>query len=433
MYQEAYPVISIICIYNDERAFSCMLKESVQRQISPNELIPVDNTGGTFKSAPEALNYAAGQSHGDYLMFVHQDVILTDKEWLGKTERILNDIPDIGVAGCAGIDDSGKKQGFIKDRYHYWGTPLTASKEVQTLDESVLIIPRKVFESIQFDEENFKGWHCYGADYCLTVSSRGLRNYVIPNQIYHNSPNLNIADLLKEQRILFGKHNAGYKYIYTTSGTLSRIGLTVGPMIDIIRRFYVYLFPQFFSYVGGILRRELSGCKSVLDIGWQRNFPIQSITRGLARIDLHNFDASTPDWRGLGESKFDAVIALDVLDHFPKEDGHNLLKRLENLARRKLILLCPNGDLYKSDSYLSELQKSTWTASELKNLGFKVQGVNGWRVLRGYDGEIKFGPNLFWQLVSDLSQKLFYFCPKYSFELFCAKELERGGGNGRLA
>jgi hypothetical protein len=419
-------VISVICVYNDERAFGSMLKKSVQKQTSDHELIPVDNTGGTFKSAPEALNYAARQSHGDYLMFVHQDVILPGEYWLENAEKILKGISKLGVAGCAGVNEKGQDHGFIRDRYYLWGEPFAEPKVVQTLDESVLIIPRGVFEAIQFDEDNFRGWHCYGADYCLTATSQGLRNYVIPSQIYHNSPNLNIADLLKEQRILFEKHKAGYKHIFTTSGSLSRTELTVRPMIDLIRRFYVRLFPQFFSYMGKTLRRELSGCKSVLDIGWQRDFPIQSIIRDLSRIDLRTFDASTPDWRGLGESKFDAVIALDVLDHFPKEDGYTLLERGENLARRKLIVLCPNGDLYPSDSQLSELQKSAWTASELRNLGFKVHGVNGWRVLRDYDGEIKSGPKLLWQLVSDLSQKLLCFYPKCSFELFCAKELEPG-------
>jgi len=420
-------VISVICVYNDDLAFGSMLRESVQKQTSYHELISVDNTRGALTSGAGALNQAGKQAHGDYLMFVHQDVILPDECWLENTEKLLNGIPRLGVAGCAGADEKGHKHGFIRDRYHVWGKPLTEPETVQTLDESVLIIPRDIFQVLQFDAENFKGWHCYGADYCLSVASRGLRAYVIPNQIYHNSPNLNMAGLLKQQRILFEKHKAEYRHIFATSGSLSRTGLMAAPMIDLIRRFYVRLFPQFFSYVGGILGGELSGYRSVLDIGWQRDFPIQSITRGLARIDLHTFDASSPDWRRLGESKFDAVIALDVLDHLPKEEGHSLIERLENLARGKLIVLCPNGDLYKSDSHLLGLQKSAWTASELRNLGFKVHGVNGWRVLRGYDGETKCAPNLFWQLVSDLSQKLLCFYPKCSFELFCVKELQPGG------
>jgi len=191
-----------------------------------------------------------------------------------------------------------------------------------------------------------------------------------------------------------------------------------------MKRFYVRLFPQFFGYVGGILRRELYGCKSVLDVGWQRDFPIQSIARGLAGIDLHTFDASTLNWSELGESKFDAVIALDVIHNLTKQDGHSLLKRLQNMAGKKLIVLCPNGSLNTSDLSLQKLQKSAWATSELRGLGFKVHGVNGWKLLRDYDGEIKFAPKLFWQLVSDLSPKISYFYPTYSFELFCVKKLE---------
>jgi hypothetical protein len=355
-------------------------------------------------------------------MFVHQDVILPSERWLEDTEIILASISDLGVAGCAGVDQNGQQQGFIRDRYNLWGKPFAKPKAVQTLDESVLIVPNLVFRDIQFDEENFTGWHCYGADYCLRAKSYGLGIYVIPNLIYHNSPNVNITGLFEQQKILLHKHKAKHKHIYTTSGGLSSAKIKARPLIEILRGFYVRVFPQLFSYLEKIIRKELSGCESVLDIGWQRDFPIQSVMGGLGGIKLYSQDAITMDWGEFKESSFDTVIALDVLHHLSKEDGRDLIKKMESLARNKVILLCPNGSFYPNNLDFPELQRASWSPLELRSMGFKVQGINGWKPLRTYTGAIKFKPRLLWQLLSDLSQKVVRHYPKHSFELFCVKE-----------
>ena len=415
-------MISVICVYNDERIFTNMLNKCLQKQTAKFELISVNNTEVTFKSAAKALNYMGRQAQGGYLMFVHQDVILPSERWLEDTEIILAGISDLGVAGCAGVDENGQQQGFIRDRYHLWGKPFAEPKEVQTLDESVLIVPHAVFRDIQFDEENFTGWHCYGADYCLRAMSRGLGIYVIPSFIYHNSLNVNIAGLSEQQKILLHKHKAKYRHIYTTSGSLSSAKIKARPLIEILRRSYVRVFPQFLGYLGKIIRKELSGCESVLDIGWQRDFPIQSVMGGLEHVKVYSRDIITIDWKEFNESSFDAVIALDILHHLPKEEGHGLVKKMEGLARNKMILLCPNGSLYPNNLDFPELQKASWSPLELRSMGFKVLGINGWKPLRSYTGGIEFQPWLFWQLLSDLSQTVVRHSPKHSFELFCVKE-----------
>jgi len=417
-------VISVICVYNDEHIFTNVLNKCLPKQTAKFELISVNNTAGTFQSAAKALNHMGRQAQGEYLMFAHQDVILPSKRWLEDTETILAGIPDLGVAGCAGVDENGQQQGFIRDRYHLWGRPFAEPKAVQTLDESVLIVPHPVFKDIQFDEENFTGWHCYGADYCLRAKSSGLGIYVIPSFIYHNSPNVNITGLFEQQKILLHKHKAKYRHIYTTSGSLSSAKIKARPLIEILKRAYVRVFPQFFSYLEKIIRKELSGCELVLDIGWQRDFPIQSVMGGLGDIKLYSRDAITMNWEEFKESSFDAVIALDVLHHLPKEDGRDLIKKMESLARNKVILFCPNGSFYTNNLNYPELQRASWSPLELRGMGFKVQGINGWKSLRSYNGEIKFQPRLFWQLLSDMSQKIVHHYPQHSFELLCVKEMK---------
>jgi hypothetical protein len=55
----------------------------------------------------------------------------------------LECIRDLGVAGCAGIDIAGRPKGFIDDNSQLWGEPIDKPTVVQTLDESVLIVPKK--------------------------------------------------------------------------------------------------------------------------------------------------------------------------------------------------------------------------------------------------------------------------------------------------
>ena len=82
-------MISVICVYNNKEILNKYLLKSLKIQTETHELILLDNIGGKFKSASEALNYGGKKAKGDYLMFVHQDVDLCSKTWLENVESIL--------------------------------------------------------------------------------------------------------------------------------------------------------------------------------------------------------------------------------------------------------------------------------------------------------------------------------------------------------
>ena len=218
-------MISIVTVYNDARILDGCLLDSLRNQTVKFELIKLDNTTSRFKSAAESLNYGGRKSNGKYIMFVHQDVKLADENWLDQVEKILDDIHDLGVAGCAGIGGTGIAKGCIDDNGKLWGTPINKPTPVQTLDESLLIIPKEVHNKLQFDSQTFDGWHAYGADYSLSVKEVGLRAYVIPAFIHHYSsssrkkPSL-IKGLFEAQEKLVLKHKKNHKYIYMTCGFL---------------------------------------------------------------------------------------------------------------------------------------------------------------------------------------------------------------------
>lgn len=249
-------MISIVVVYNDERTLNETLLESLKNQTAKFELITLDNTKGKFNSAAEALNYGGKRVSGKYIMFVHQDVELDSNLWLERIGTILDEIPDLGIAGVAGMSEKGRNniergRGWISSSGEVWrwSNPVQKPEKVQTLDECLLIVPSSVFSKIQFDEKTFDGWHCYGADYCLCAKQIGLSAYVIPAFVHHRSLGLNAERLFEYQKRLYIKHQKNYKYIYTTSGELSLLRLKLKSCIEKIDPFCKKLFFLSWNYL----------------------------------------------------------------------------------------------------------------------------------------------------------------------------------------
>jgi GT2 family glycosyltransferase len=93
--------------------------------------------------------------------------------------------------------------------------------KVQTLDECLVIIPKSVFHTLQFDERVCDNWHLYVVDYCLSVNRLGLDVYFLPSYVYHQSTGINgnysrgYRSTLKK---LLKKHKNHFSQIYTTCG-----------------------------------------------------------------------------------------------------------------------------------------------------------------------------------------------------------------------
>jgi hypothetical protein len=186
-------MISIVCVYNNERLLADFLLDSLSHQTVHCELITIDNTENQFASAAQALNCGGRKAHGKYIMFVHQDIRLCSIEWIRDAERMLESLPNLGVAGIAGRREGGCILANLTN-----GTPPTAagtqiggeSVAVQTLDECLTIVPRDVFNILQFDEITCDGWHLYTVEYCVSSTLLGFALYVLPFHTYHASAGL---------------------------------------------------------------------------------------------------------------------------------------------------------------------------------------------------------------------------------------------------
>lgn len=443
-------MISIVCVYNNEKTLRNVLLKGLKNQTVEFELITLDNRDGRYRSAAEALNYGGKKAKGEYIMFVHQDMWFYSSTWLEEAERLVASIPDLGIAGVAGMSEEGRnwqeRVRFSIDVFdeECWVEIDRVEKleEVQTLDECLLVVPRSVFTRLQFDEKVFDGWDCYGADYCLSVRQLGLKAYVIPGRSGHSTLRAGrhiweFKELLKFQKRLYIKHRKNYKPIYTWMGEVSWLKLRLRELIQLLGPVYLRLSPDFKI----ILKRELSGCDTLLDLGCGHLSPIQCCSIPFSvgvelfvpyleeskRRGIHSqyirADVGTIEFR---PRSFDAVVALEVLEHLTKQEGMELLSKMEQWARKKVIITTPNGYVRQDTYHDNPLQehRSGWSAHELRKLGFKVRGIDGWKGLRGYSSAMKYEPAFLWHRISDLTQKITCYYTRLAFRLTAVKRID---------
>ena len=211
---------SIICAFNNRDKLDRFLIASLQEQSVPFEFLAIDNQGGEFKSAPHVLNEAAKRATFDHLMFVHQDVALGSSHWLADVQETLKQLGTYGAVGVAGRARSG----FHASVSH--GDPprpassrrLKRPKPVQTLDGCLMIVPKAVFMEKGFDEQTCRGWYLYVADYCLDLGRRGLKVYVLPQWVYHESMGPSDPSVYEKARCALLMKHRDQKKIYMTIG-----------------------------------------------------------------------------------------------------------------------------------------------------------------------------------------------------------------------
>ncbi len=348
-------MISVACVYNNQESLKKHLLKSLANQSAKFELITVDNTGGQFKSASKGLNYSARKAKGKYLMFVHHDVVLCSRFWLEDVEKILENVPSLGVAGCSGVSQEGKMLGFIKDRGCLWGSPVTEAEEVQTLDECLLIIPRVIFDRFKFDER-LPGWHAYGVDYSLTVKEHGLKPYVIPAFIHHDSlnvlPALDPGGLSRAHRKVWSKHRVSSPRVFTSCGNLWW-GRCILPLFlqRILRPLYRKIYPTLPDH-SEYLEKKLGGCEKILFLHWGKDFLIKFrsvpyliksetfTSEGIERREILHQYVSTEDIEKMrfSQGAFDAVILTsEIVENL--SDDSVIMKKAKGWARKKVFVV----------------------------------------------------------------------------------------------
>jgi SAM-dependent methyltransferase len=191
------------------------------------------------------------------------------------------------------------------------------------------------------------------------------------------------------------------------------------------------------------LRKALLGCESVLDVGCgsaptlrQLGVPhcvglegyqpaFEEATRRKTQDEIiHGSAGDLTHYFQPGQ--FDACIAMDVIEHLPKEGGLKLMQDMELIAKKKVVLFTPNGFLHQSHSANDDLEEhlSGWEAEEMTRHGYRVLGMLGSKGLRGEYHVLKRHPRFFWGSVSLLSQVLWvHRHPEKATAILCVKDV----------
>ena len=189
------------------------------------------------------------------------------------------------------------------------------------------------------------------------------------------------------------------------------------------------------------LRTALEGCDNVLDVGCGKSAALRELgikkTTGFEgyapdleearRLKTHD-DFVQGDARRLEDyfspGQFDAAIAMDVIEHLPKEDGLRLMQGMEKIARRKVVFFTPSGFLPQRHLEKTDLQEhlSGWEAAEMQGYGYQVKGMLGPKKLRGEFHILKGRPKALWGMISMIGH-IFWtgWHPAQAAAIFCVK------------
>jgi len=191
------------------------------------------------------------------------------------------------------------------------------------------------------------------------------------------------------------------------------------------------------------MKRILDGSKMILDVGCGQASPLRFVEDSY-KVGLDHFrpyilksksaaihnayvlaDASHLPFRS---KSFDCAVAIEVIEHLGKQDGLRMIKQMEDVTQRKILLTTPNGffNALAGPDALNPEEKhiSGWFVSEFRKLGFKVYGLNGFKLLyKAAPGKVvlKFRPQALFAFLASISCLFVYFFPSLAFQLFSIK------------
>jgi hypothetical protein len=192
------------------------------------------------------------------------------------------------------------------------------------------------------------------------------------------------------------------------------------------------------------MQRQLAECRTCLDIGCGGNSPVRFIgfehavgidgyepALAEARRNGTHDEHLICDAREIGKRfsprQFDCCVALDLIEHLPKEDGFRLIESMQRIASKKILLFTPNGFL-PQESVDGDLQahRSGWEPGEMRSLGFHVIGMHGAKWMRGEQHRPRFRPRPVAGLLS-LATHILYARrnPDGAAALLCVKDVDK--------
>lgn len=203
---------------------------------------------------------------------------------------------------------------------------------------------------------------------------------------------------------------------------------------------YIPFFPTFY----GEIENSVKGSETLLDIGCGTDSPVQAFSDKIecTGVDVHLPSIRISKKKGIHSKyvhsaaldllkkfkrkSFDCVFACEIIEHMEKEDGYRLIKMMEKLARKKIVIVTPNGFVPQKPYGGNKWQehKSGWTSREMKRMGFKVVGLRGWKGFRGELSYLKYEPKILFYILSTITQYFVRNNSDLAFQILCVKNIK---------
>lgn len=191
------------------------------------------------------------------------------------------------------------------------------------------------------------------------------------------------------------------------------------------------------------LERAVGNCRTLLDVGCGAYSPIKDFSK---RLDATGVDGYAPSiersraagihqrylqmdllkiGKRFGPRQFECVLASDVIEHFERGQGAQLLAGMERIASKRVIVFTPNGFVRQGeyDSNPLQIHRSGWTVTDFTKRGYRVIGISGLKSLKGEYGAMRWRPAKLWYVIADLTQRYVRNRPERAYQLLAVKNL----------
>jgi 2-polyprenyl-3-methyl-5-hydroxy-6-metoxy-1,4-benzoquinol methylase len=331
--------IEVIVAWNDQPTFETGFRQS--RGLDGPLLTLIDNRRGN-EGFPTIFNRRKRLSNADWLVFCRQDASFLSPDWM----EIISQLEPTACYGVLGVTVDGHHKGQI---WHPDGSvegQAAAGVEVQTLDEVCLIVPRRIYSIIDFDER--LKFHLYAADYCLEASRKGFGSRIAGircqchTQAAIGEPNT--PEYREAKQIFLQKHADSIPLCTTAFKVLPKYWDSIENN-ETLRTEYGFIKGGSkvleIGAAAGFMTRALvrAGCAvTVIEIDEPSARAVAALCRDVIVGDVETLDLQA----ALKGERFDTIVLGDVIEHLREPAA--VLKALRRLLAEagNLVVSIPN-------------------------------------------------------------------------------------------
>ncbi len=139
-----------------------------------------------------AINQGIKAARGDYIVVIHNDVIILENGWLEKIKDAMAKDPKVGIVGLAGRKEI-YKTGCVNEeslRHNLQNEDLNPPmkeeiSEVAVVDGLCFVMRREMLGKVKSFDETYGYMHCYDLDISLQSIEAGYKNVVRKIEAMH--------------------------------------------------------------------------------------------------------------------------------------------------------------------------------------------------------------------------------------------------------